>query len=75
VFSCDSDRVEEDVGYGLDATLLIDTAFSGTLSSSVEMVGVTDLEVTCDGSSCDLLSYAGLSFPCPMVIDIDILAD
>ena len=74
VFSCDSDTVEESVGYGLDATMVIETAFSGSLDSTMEMTGQTDLDVTCDGSSCEYLSYAGLSFPCPMVIEIDIQA-
>ena len=74
-FSCDSDTVSEEVGFGLDATMIIETAFSGELTQSTEMTGQTDLEVTCEGSSCEWLTYAGLDFPCPMVIDIDIAAE
>ena len=69
---CDSETIEEAVGYGFDATMVIETMFSGSLESTAEMTGQTELDVTCDGSSCEYLAYVGLSFPCPMVIDINI---
>ena len=63
-FTCDGARTEQDVGFGLDAVLLLDNVFGGTVNSETDIDGRIDLEVTCDGSACGILSAAGLSFPC-----------
>ena len=72
-FTCDVSSTEEEVGSGLDATLLVDNVFSGEVPAVDEIAGRISLEVECDGGSCFLLELAGLSFPCTLegTFDLD----
>jgi hypothetical protein len=72
MFSCDSAKSVEEVGYGLDARLNITNVFSGEIVTPSEIDSQTTLDVTCDGGDCYLLELAGLSFPCPMDVGIEI---
>lgn len=65
-FTCEVSTASQDVGFGLDAVLLLDNVFSGTVRTEQAIDGRIDLSVTCDGSACGLLEVAGLAFPCPL---------
>jgi hypothetical protein len=65
-FTCAVSSTEQEVGLGLDATLLLDNTFSGTVLAEDDIDGRIDLSVTCDGGSCGLLELAGLAFPCAL---------